>query len=169
MGCEQHFKSTRNIHGYAVDSYFILQFIISHFLVHTLAEQNILIVHSSCIISVFLPSLCWEGKYILPILNEQEKKQAHYVGMAGKESTVFGAWISRGAPLGKKGWGERRRGREEEMSAGITITVTVQSWRETPSSCLLTLKGEHLGNSVYNKITILWVLSVWLYDLCVNF
>ncbi len=41
------------------------------------------------------------------------------------------------------------------MSAGITITVTVQSWRETPSSCLLILKGEHLGNSVDHKMTIL--------------
>ncbi len=41
------------------------------------------------------------------------------------------------------------------MSAVITITVTVQPWRETPSSCLLILKGEHLGNSVDHKMTIL--------------
>lgn len=139
------------------------------FLVHTLAQQNILIVHPS-LHHFCLPSLSQLRRKRHYAHSEwAERRQAHYVGMAGRESTVFSAWIGRGAPLGKKGWGERRRGREEEMSAVITITVTVQSWRETPSTCLLNLKGEHLGNSVDHKITILWGLSICLHDLCVHY
>lgn len=82
------------------------------FLVHTLAQQNILIVHPS-LHHFCLPSLSLLRRKRHYAHSEwAERRQAHYVGMAGRESTVFSAWIGRGAPLGKKGWGERERGRD---------------------------------------------------------